>query len=101
MDIKVRQLSKKDYNDLKSSMAQAYQSLDEVWTRENIVDLIDIFPEGQLCVEVDGRVVACALSLMLNSKKANVYDSYYEIVDDRQCSKQDCDSDVLYGIEVF
>lgn len=101
MDIKVRQLSKKDYNDLKSSMAQAYQSLDEVWTRENIVDLIDIFPEGQLCVEVDGRVVACALSLMLNSKKANVYDSYYEIIDDGKFSKHDYDGDVLYGIEVF
>lgn len=101
MDIKVRPLSKKDYNDLKSSMAQAYQNLDEVWTRENIVDLIDIFPEGQLCVEVDGKVVACALSLMLNSKKANVYDSYYEIIDDGKFSKHDYDGDVLYGIEVF
>lgn len=101
MDIKVRPLSKKDYNDLKSSMVQAYQSSDEVWTRENIVDLIDVFPEGQLCVEVDGRVVACALSLMLNSKKANVYDSYYEIIDDGKFSKHDYDGDVLYGIEVF
>jgi predicted amidohydrolase/ribosomal protein S18 acetylase RimI-like enzyme len=101
MDIKVRPLSKKDYSDLKSSMAQAYQSADDVWTRENIVDLIDVFPEGQLCVEVNNRVVACALSLILNSKKANVYDSYYEIIDDGKFSKHDYEGDILYGIEVF
>jgi predicted amidohydrolase/GNAT superfamily N-acetyltransferase len=82
-------------------MAQAYQSADDVWTRENIVDLIDVFPEGQLCVEVNNRVVACALSLILNSKKANVYDSYYEIIDDGKFSKHDYEGDILYGIEVF
>ncbi|NGM61570.1 GNAT family N-acetyltransferase [Sphingobacterium sp. SGG-5] len=101
MDINVRQLSKKDYNDLKNSMKQAYQGLGEIWSRENIVDLIDLFPEGQLCVEVDGRVVACALSIILDSKKNNVYDSYYEIIDDGKFTKHDYDGDILYGIEVF
>ena len=101
MDINVRLLSKKDYSDLKKSMTEAYQGVGDVWTRENIVDLIDIFPEGQLCVEVNGRVVACALSLILNSKKTNIYDSYYEIIDDGKFIKHDYDGDTLYGIEVF
>lgn len=101
MDVNVRPLSKKDYNDLKKSMSEAYQGVGEVWTRENIVDLIDIFPEGQLAVEVNGRVVACALSIILNSKKSNIYDSYYEIIDDGKFSKHDYEGDTLYGIEVF
>ncbi len=101
MDIKVRSLSKKDYNDLKKSMSEAYQGVGELWTRENIVDLIDVFPEGQLCVEVNGHVVACALSIILNSKKSNIYDSYYEIIDDGKFSKHDYEGDTLYGIEVF
>jgi predicted amidohydrolase len=37
----------------------------------------------------------------LNSKKANVYDSYYEIIDDGKFSKHDYEGDILYGIEVF
>lgn len=101
MDVNVRPLSKKDYNDLKRSMSEAYQGVGEVWTRENIIDLIDIFPEGQLAVEVNGKVVACALSIILNSKKSNIYDSYYEIIDDGKFSKHDYEGDTLYGIEVF
>lgn len=101
MDINVRLLTKKDYSDLKKSMLEAYHGMGDVWSRENIVDLIDIFPEGQLCVEVNGHVVACALSIILHSKKNNIYDSYYEIIDDGKFSKHDIEGDTLYGIEVF
>ena len=102
MDIQVRNLTTKDYNDLKRSMEKAYGAdTGEVWTRENIVDLIDIFPEGQLCVEVDKRVVACALSLIIDSKQTNIYKKYYEIIDDGKFSTHDYEGDILYGIEVF
>ncbi len=102
MDIKVRNLSKKDYKDLKNSMEEAYHGLvGDPWTKENIVDLIDIFPEGQIAVEVDGKVVACALSIILNSRKTNIYDKYYTIIDDGKFDKHDTDGDTLYGIEVF
>lgn len=101
MDIQVRPLTKEDYADLKKSMTQAYHGVGEVWSRENFDDLIDFFPEGQLCVEVNGKVVACALSIMLNSKKTNIYESYYEIISDGKFLKHDYEGDVLYGIEVF
>lgn len=102
MDIKVRQLTKKDYSDLKRSMQEAYDCKEvETWTRKNIVDLIDIFPEGQLCVELNGHVVACALAIILNSKNTNIYDKYYSIIDNGRFTKHDIEGDVLYGIEVF
>lgn len=101
MDIKVRLLTKQDYKDLKKSMTEAYHGIGDVWTRENIVDLIDVFPEGQICVEVNGHVVACALSLIINSKKTNIYNSYYQIIDDGKFSNHDYDGETLYGIEVF
>src|SRR5690606_8835636 len=101
MDINVRNLSKKDYKDLKKSMTEAYQGVGDVWTKENIVDLIDIFPEGQIAVEVDGKVVACALSIILDTLKTNVYEKYYAIIDDGKFEKHNLDGDTLYGIEVF
>ena len=102
MDIQIRQLSKRDYADLKDSMTEAYEGSNVgIWTRENIVDLINLFPEGQLCVAVDGRVVACALSIVVDSKVTDGGDSYYEIIDHGKFSKHDMDGDVLYGIEVF
>ena len=101
MDIQVRDLTVEDYKDLKRSMQKAYGQGGDIWSRENIVDLIDVFPEGQLCVEVDGKVVACALSLIIDSKKTNIYKKYYEIIDNGTFSTHDYDGDVLYGIEVF
>ncbi len=101
MDVKIRLLSKQDYKDLKKSMTSAYKGIGEVWSKENIEDLIDIFPEGQICVEVNGHVVACALSIIIDSNKTNIYNSYYQIIDDGKFSKHDYDGDTLYGIEVF
>ena len=38
MDIKVRQLTKKDYNDLRKSMQEAYDCKEvETWSRKNII----------------------------------------------------------------
>lgn len=101
MDIDVRTLNKKDYRDLKISMTEAYDGVGDAWTKENIVDLIDIFPEGQIAVEVDGKVVACALSIVIDSNKTNIYDKYYSIIDDGKFDKHDPEGDTLYGIEVF
>ncbi|PVH24576.1 carbon-nitrogen hydrolase family protein [Sphingobacterium corticibacter] len=102
MDINLRTLTKKDYKDLRESMIQAYDGhAGDVWTRAHIDDLVDMFPEGQICVEVDKKVVACALSIIINTKKTNVYEKYYEIIDDGKFSKHDNDGDTLYGIEVF
>lgn len=101
MDIHVRLLSKKDYADLRKSMSKAYHGIGGIWSKENIVDLIDIFPEGQFCVEANGHVVACALSIIIDSKKTSIEDSYLEITDDGKFTKHDYNGDTLYGIEVF
>ena len=101
MDIQVRNLTVNDYKDLKRSMEKAYGEDAGIWSRENIVDLIEVFPEGQLSVEVDKRVVACALSLIIDSEKTNIYKKYYEIIDDGKFTTHDYDGDILYGIEVF
>lgn len=101
MDIELRQLTPQDYKALKSSMTEAYNGDDDLWTRKNIVDLIKVFPEGQICVEVDGLVVACALTIIVDSKKTSLLKSYNDIIDDGKFSKHTEDGDLLYGIEVF
>ena len=35
------------------------------WTREQIESQLSIFPEGQICVEVDGKLAASSSSLIL------------------------------------
>src|SRR3546814_874384 len=101
MNIEVRKLSIKDYNDLKSSMIEAYHgSAGAIWSKTNISDLIRIFPEGQLCGEVDKKVFACALAIITDSKQTKQKHTYKEIIEDR-FSTHDPEGDILYGIEVF
>src|SRR3546814_10348710 len=66
----LRALHKKDYSDLKASMIEAYSGMGgSFWDQDKIEKLLRIFPEGQFCVEVNGKVVACALSIIVNYRK--------------------------------
>lgn len=102
MNIEVRQLNINDYHDLKNSMIEAYHgSAGGIWTKTNISDLINIFPKGQLCVEVDGKVVACALAIITNSKDVYSGHTYKEIIDNGKFTTHTPEGNILYGIEVF
>ncbi|MFC3198313.1 GNAT family N-acetyltransferase [Parapedobacter deserti] len=101
MNIQIRKLSLKDYNGLIDSMTQAYGGIGGLWTRNNIKDLITLFPDGQLCVIVDSRVVACALAIIIDSQKTDITDPYREIIAGGTFSTHDPEGDVLYGIEIF
>lgn len=101
MNIQIRKLSFSDYNDLIESMTQAYGGVGGIWTKTNIRDLIRLFPDGQLCVAVDGRVVACALSIIIDNRKTDISDPYIEIIAQGTFSTHDPEGNVLYGIEVF
>lgn len=101
MNIQVRKLTLKDYNDLIDSMQQAYGGIGGLWTRNNIRDLITLFPDGQLGVDVDGRVVACALAIIIDTQKTDITHPYREIIAEGTFSTHDPAGNVLYGIEVF
>ncbi|MBC7568355.1 MAG: carbon-nitrogen hydrolase, partial [Spirosoma sp.] len=64
MHIQTRNLQKEDYRDLKEAMIEVYSSIGgDYWSKSSINKLLTIFPEGQLCVEVDEKVVAVALAI--------------------------------------
>ena len=64
--IELRHLSLEDYEGLKESMISAYENWPGAyWTRESIAKLLKIFPEGQIAMMVDDKIVGCALSLVI------------------------------------
>ena len=65
--IRLRNLKFEDYVSLKDSMVKAYPDMkNAIWREDHIRKLMDIFPEGQLCVTVNGQVVAVALSIIVD-----------------------------------
>ncbi|WP_025764414.1 bifunctional GNAT family N-acetyltransferase/carbon-nitrogen hydrolase family protein [Dyadobacter tibetensis] len=102
MKIINRELTEADYADLKAAMIEAYEGIGgEYWRKEKIDILLKKFPEGQLCVEVDEKVVAVALSIIIKYDKYGDEHTYAEVTGDYTFSTHDPKGDVLYGIEVF
>ncbi len=101
MEVKVRQLQIGDYEELKAAMIEAYQGVGGIWRKANIGKLLDIFPAGQFCIEVDGVVTACALSIIIQYELFGDEHTYEEVTGDYTFNTHIDDGDVLYGIEIF
>ena len=101
MNVETRKLTLSDYNDLRESMQQAYETLGQIWSKNSIERLLKLFPEGQLCIAVDDKVVACSLSLIVDYDEYGDKHTYKNITGDYSFSTHDPAGDVLYGIEIF
>lgn len=100
--VEVRNLVLEDYRGLREAMIVAYSGLaEEPWEESHIEKLVDIFPEGQICVLVDGEVAACALSLIVDYSKHGDNHTYLGITGGYNFDTHDPDGDVLYGIDLF
>lgn len=100
--VELRNLKLQDYKELKNSMMEAYNGLKKsYWEEKEIKKLLSIFPEGQLVILVDNKVVGSALSLIVDYRKASVTHTYEKITGNYTFSTHDPLGDVLYGIDVF
>lgn len=104
--VELRNLQIEDYKQLRLSMQHAYTDADmdmaePYWAEKDIKKLLKIFPEGQLVILVDGKVVGSALSLIVDLKKATANHTYEKIIGNYSFDTHDYDAEVLYGIDVF
>ncbi len=100
--IEVRNLQLSDFLQLRASMIQAYRGwAGSTWEESHIKKLLNIFPEGQICIEVDGMVVGSALAIIVDSSRFEDDHTYREITGNYSFSTHAPDGNVLYGIELF
>lgn len=102
MNIETRKLTLDDYQDLKASMEQAYDTMGgSIWSKESIARLLNLFPDGQLCISVDDKVVACSLSIIVDYDQFGDKHTYRLITGNYTFSTHNPNGDTLYGIEIF
>ena len=64
--VELRNLRMEDYDQLAGSFKRIYADHDVFWTHAQIKKLITIFPEGQVVIVVDDKIVGCALSIIVD-----------------------------------
>ena len=100
--VELRNLQVDDYLQLKNSMIEAYPGMENSYWREaQIEKLLDIFPEGQLVIVVDGKVVGSALSLIIDEDIVDKNHDYKKITGNYTFSTHNPNGEILYGIDVF
>jgi predicted amidohydrolase/ribosomal protein S18 acetylase RimI-like enzyme len=98
--IRVRQLRTEDYDALVAMQRDCFPGM-QTWSREQVESQLQVFPEGQLCVEYEGRLVASASSLVVDSDLYSDWHSWPEISDHGFIRNHDPEGDTLYGIEIM
>jgi len=100
--LELRNLELEDYKELKSSMIKAYPEMENSYWNENQIEkLLQIFPEGQLVIVVDGKVVGSALSLILIEDLVDKNHNYKSITGNYTFSTHSPKGEILYGIDIF
>lgn len=102
-NIEIGHLQYEDYKDLLSAMKASYVGWPgNYWSLESIKRLINKFPEGQIVIKVDGKVVGCLLSLVVDYNRFGDNHTYRQITGNYTFDTLDIENgNVLYGIEIF
>ncbi len=98
--LSLRNLVKEDYPGLKRLTDSVYPHLGGAWSEKKFKTQLATFPEGQICIEDHGKIVAVAFSLIVDYDKFGDHHTYNEITGDAYLTTHDPLGDVLYGIEV-
>lgn len=99
--LQLRNLATTDYQDVKEIMERVYPDKMGAWDRSEFHTLIHRFPEGQICIEDKGKVVAAALAIIVNADIYEEKHSYDDVIGGRRISGHDPEGDALYGIDIF
>lgn len=68
--------------------------------KEHFSSQLELFPEGQACVEYKGKIVGCAISVQVNIEDYGHTHNYDQICDEGYIRNHNPEGKHLYGIEV-
>ena len=97
----LRTLRLSDYKAIKEIMDMVYSNLGGSWTQKEFSALLKHFPEGQICIEDKGKVIAGALSVIVKYSDYGDKHTYEQIIGKGKFDTHNPDGDTLYGVDIF
>ncbi|MBA3664041.1 MAG: GNAT family N-acetyltransferase [Bacteroidetes bacterium] len=98
--IKVRKLKPADFEKVVNMQVHSFPDM-EPWSREQFNSLLKNFPEGQIGVEIDGKLVASSGSLIIKFDESVENHSWNEVTKNGYITNHNSNGDTLYGIEIM
>lgn len=99
--LKLRNLQVDDFASVKAIMDRVYPGMGGAWPKKKYLSMLKAFPEGQICIDDNGVVVAAAFAVVVDYDKFGDEHTYDEITGNAYLTTHDPNGDVLYGVDVF
>lgn len=97
--ILLRNIREEDAHELEVLSHEGFPGMD-AFKAENFLSHIKIFPEGQFCVEYDGKLIGSASSMILNFDEFSPEDNFDTVTADGYITNHNPDGEDLYGVDV-
>ena len=98
--IRLRTIKPDDYKQIVAIQKKCFPKMSP-WSREQFDSQLELFPEGQFCIEIDGEVVASSTSLIVDFDLYSDWHNWKEISDNGYIRNHDPNGDMMYGIEIM
>ncbi len=98
--INSRTLQPGDFDDVVAMQLKCFPNM-AIWTREQFDSILRIFPEGQFCIEHDGKVIASSCSLIIKKDQYKETSTWSEFTGNGYIKNHAPDGDTLYGMEIM
>ncbi|MDH5547244.1 MAG: bifunctional GNAT family N-acetyltransferase/carbon-nitrogen hydrolase family protein [Gammaproteobacteria bacterium] len=99
--LRLRNLRESDYQAISEIMDRVYAKLGGSWPKNKFLTMLKTFPEGQICIDDNGKPVAAAFAVIVDYDKFGDEHTYNEITGNAYLTTHDPNGDVLYGVDVF
>lgn len=99
-NVQVRQLRIEDFDALLALQSRCFPGM-LAWERDQIESQLAVFPEGQIVIEIDGKLAASSSSLMMDYEADAAWHDWKRIADNGFIRNHNKKGDTLYGIEMM
>ncbi|ARS53221.1 bifunctional GNAT family N-acetyltransferase/carbon-nitrogen hydrolase family protein [Kushneria konosiri] len=101
LHLNLRNLEVEDYAKLKVLMDVVYNDIGGAWEKHTIDRLIAEFPDGQIVIEDEDRIVGVALTVLVDYETFSNPHKYDDLIGNREIILNNVQGDALYGLDVL
>lgn len=98
--IHLRNIKEKDIPEIIEMSKLCFPNM-KPWTGQQLLSHQKYFPEGQFCIEYEGKIIGSCSSLMIDFDEYDANHSWDEVTDKGYIRNHDPKGNTLYGIEVM
>lgn len=99
----IRNYNENDFDELIRVQREAFPPPfpeEHLWNTEQLKNHITLFPEGALCVEIDGKIAGSITGLIVNLGDNDLEHSWADITDNGYIRNHDYNGNTLYIVDI-